>query len=132
MEGLQDQLAKVQLEDGWREMNIKWLLSEKTVGCRSAVLFKAVLKVGTAHEKHIHHNADELVYIISGKGRHGQGDEEWEVEPGDSYYVPRGLVHWAYGIDVNDPMTSVGVYVGAGCIEDTGYAFVERLENKFW
>ncbi|OGP94523.1 MAG: hypothetical protein A2157_08390 [Deltaproteobacteria bacterium RBG_16_47_11] len=72
------QPAKVKSEEGWREMNIRWLLSEKTVGSRNAVLFKAIIKAGAAHEKHIHHKADELVYIISGKARHGQGDEEWE------------------------------------------------------
>ncbi len=122
------QPAKVKSEEGWREMNIKWLLSEKTVGSRNAVLFKAVIKAGAAHEKHIHHKADELVYIISGKARHGQGDEEWDVGPGDSYFIPRGMVHWSYGTDPNDPYTVVGVYVGAGSIEDTGYEFVERLE----
>ena len=124
--------AKVKFENGWREMNIKWLLCEKNVGSREAVLFKAVIKAGSAHEKHIHHKADELVYCISGKARHGQGDEEWDVGPGDSYYMPRGMVHWSYGTDPKDPYVVVGVYVGAGSLEDTGYEFVERLEPKLF
>lgn len=122
--------AKVKRDDGWREMNVKWLLSEETVGCRSAVLYKAVIKAGAAHEKHLHRNADELVYIISGKGRHGQGNEEWDTEPGDSYYIPRGMVHWSYGTDPDDPVTLIGAWVGAGSLEDTGYEFIERLEGN--
>ncbi len=120
--------ARVKFEDGWRQLNIKFLLSRETVGCGSAVLFKSVFKAGSAHEKHIHHKADELVYVISGKGRHGQAEEEWDVGPGDSYFIPRGLVHWAYGIDSSDPLTLVGVYVGGGSLEETGYEFVERLK----
>ena len=124
------QPAKVKSEEGWRQLNIKFLLTKETVGCESAVLFETVFKAGSAHEKHIHHRADELCYVIKGKGRHGQGDEEWDVGPGDSYYVPRGLIHWAYGIDSSDPLTLVGVYVGGGSIEETGYEFVERLAKK--
>jgi len=123
------QPARVKRNEGWREMNIKWLLDEKTVGFKSAVLFKAVIKAGAAHEKHLHHKADELVYIISGKGRHGLGDEEWDIGPGDAYLNPRDIVHWSYGTDSNNPLTLVGVYVGAGSLEDTAYEFVERLEK---
>ena len=123
------QPAPVKRDEGWREMNIKWLLGEKTVGIKSAVLFKAVVKAGAAHEKHLHHKVDELVYIISGKGRHGLGDEEWDIGPGDAYLNPRGIVHWSYGTDPSDPVILVGVYVGAGSLEDTGYEFVERLEK---
>jgi len=123
------QPAPVKRDEGWREMNIKWLLGEKTVGIKSAVLFKAVVKAGAAHEKHLHHKVDELVYIISGKGRHGLGDEEWDIGPGDAYLNPRGIVHWSYGTDPSDPLILVGVYVGAGSLEDTGYEFVERLEK---
>jgi len=124
------QRARVQSEDGWREMNIKWLLCQETVGCQSAVLFKAVIRAGAAHEKHIHRQADELIYIIQGKGRHGQGEEEWDVGAGDSYFIPRGLTHWAYGTDPGDPLTLVGTYVGGGSLAETGYEFVEKLERK--
>ena len=123
------QPARVKRDEGWREMNIKWLLGEETVGLKSGVLFKAVIKAGAAHEKHLHQKADELVYIISGKGRHGLGDEEWDIGPGDAYLNPRGIVHWSYGTDPNDPLTLVGVYLGAGSLEDTGYEFVKRLEK---
>ena len=123
------QPARVLRENGWREMNIKWLLGEQTVGLKSAVLFKAVIKAGAAHEKHLHRKADELVYIISGKGRHGLGEEEWDIGPGDAYLNPKDIVHWSFGTDPNDPLVLVGVYVGAGTLEDTGYEFVARLEK---
>ena len=123
------QPARVMRENGWREVNIKWLLGEQTVGLKSAVLFKAVIKAGAAHEKHLHRKADELVYMISGKGRHGLGEEEWDIGPGDAYLNPKDIVHWSFGTDPNDPLVLVGVYVGAGTLEGTGYEFVSRLEK---
>ena len=124
------QPARVQLKDGWREMNIRFLLDKKTVGITSAVLWKAVIKAGAVHQKHVHRVADEVCYVIKGKGRHGQGDEEWDIGPGDSYFAPRGLAHWAYGTDPKDPLTVIGTYVGGGSLEDTGYEFVEALDPK--
>jgi quercetin dioxygenase-like cupin family protein len=117
--------AKVRYEDGWREVNIKFLLTEKNVHSQSAILYKALIKFGASHAKHLHRKADELVYIISGKGRHGQGDEEWDIGAGDSYFIPRGMVHWAYATDPNDPLNIIGAYVGAGSFEETGYESVE-------
>jgi len=124
------QPAKVRSEEGWRQMNIKWLICEENMGCKSAVLFKAVIKAGAAHEKHLHSNADELTYIISGKGRRGMGDEneEWDIGAGDICFYPRGMVHWTYGTDPDDPLVAIGAYVGAGSLENTGYEFVEKIK----
>jgi quercetin dioxygenase-like cupin family protein len=85
---------------------------------------------GAAHEKHIHHKADEFCYLISGKGRFGVGNEEWDVEAGDAFLAPRGMVHWGYGTDPNEGETVVGVYVDAGSLEDTGDEFVESLKRE--
>ena len=88
-------------------MNIRFLLCKETVGCTSAVMYRAIHKYGAAHEKHIHHNADEYVYCISGKGHRWQGDEEWDVGPGDAFFIPRGMVHAALGTDPDDPFSVV-------------------------
>ncbi|MFQ5895334.1 MAG: cupin domain-containing protein [Nitrospinota bacterium] len=119
--------ASLDKAEGWR-MNIKWLLNRHTVGCESACLFHATFRPGAAHEKHKHTNADEVVFVVSGKGAHGQGEEEWEVGPGDAYFVPRGMVHWGRATDPADPFVVVGAYIGVGSLEESGYAFVERLE----
>jgi len=50
------------------------------------------------HKKHIHPNAEEIFYILSGKGIGGveEGAEEVEIVKGDTVWVPRGAVHWLY------------------------------------
>ena len=46
------------------------------------------------HKKHSHPNAEEIMYILSGRGRAGMEEAEFEVEAGDTIWVPRGAVHW--------------------------------------
>ena len=122
--------ASVKQDQGWRKIDIKFLLCEKTIGLGAGVLYRTIVEAGGAHEKHRHRNSDELVYIISGKGRHGAGDEEWDIAAGDAYLNPKGVVHWTYATDPNEPLVLVGVYIGAGSVEDTGYDFVESLQPK--
>ena len=43
--------------------------------------------------KHYHNSADEIQYIISGKGVFWLGDEKREVGPGDLIVIPKGTAH---------------------------------------
>ena len=43
--------------------------------------------------KHYHNSADEIQYIISGKGIFWLGDEKREVGPGDLIVIPKGTAH---------------------------------------
>jgi quercetin dioxygenase-like cupin family protein len=45
--------------------------------------------------KHYHNSADEIQYIISGKGVFWLGDEKREVGPGDLIVIPKGTAHAA-------------------------------------
>ncbi len=42
---------------------------------------------------HIHRDADEFFYVISGTGTATLGDQETAIEPGDVVFVPSGSVH---------------------------------------
>lgn len=43
--------------------------------------------------KHFHNSADEIQYIIAGKGTFWVGNEQREVGPGDLIVVPKGSAH---------------------------------------
>jgi quercetin dioxygenase-like cupin family protein len=40
------------------------------------------------------HPGEQVLYILEGKGRVGNGTEEWEVGPGDIVYTGPGERHW--------------------------------------
>lgn len=43
--------------------------------------------------KHYHTSADEIQYVISGKGTFWLGSEQREVGPGDLVIIPKGTAH---------------------------------------
>lgn len=48
---------------------------------------------GTAPPLHIHHDADEMFYVIDGEVTVFVGDERIEAGPGDFVFVPMGVTH---------------------------------------
>jgi mannose-6-phosphate isomerase-like protein (cupin superfamily) len=53
--------------------------------------------------KHKHHKEDNFWYIVSGQGTVLLGDKEFQVIEGDSFMIPKGVVHSAK-TDVNNKM----------------------------
>ena len=77
----------------------------------------------SSHKKHIHENAEEVIYILSGKGISGIGDSEAEMCPGDTMFVPRGAVHWFYN-PFDEPVEMIFIYTRPS-LKSAGYTIVE-------
>jgi uncharacterized RmlC-like cupin family protein len=75
------------------------------------------------HKKHTHENAEEIMYILSGKVMGGVVDQEFEVVKGDTVWVPRGAVHWAYN-PFDEPCEFVFLDTRAS-FRSAGYEIVE-------
>jgi quercetin dioxygenase-like cupin family protein len=73
------------------------------------------------HKKHIHPDAEEVFYILSGKGIGGVGDgtEEIEIDAGDTVWVPKGAVHWLYN-PFEDTCEILFIY-SASSLNSAGY-----------
>ncbi len=120
--------APVRRGAGWAKMDIRWVASDTTMGTKTACFWRTVFPPGAAHHKHIHRKADEIFYMIRGRGMHGLGDREYPVRAGDVFYIPRGRVHWMRNPDPRRPVELVGVYVGAPNLRATGYVYVGEIE----
>jgi len=77
------------------------------------------------HKKHYHPEAEEVFYIISGKGIGGVGEdsEETEIVQGDTIWVPKGAVHWLYN-PFDEPCEILFIYA-APSLDSAGYEVVE-------
>ena len=77
------------------------------------------------HKKHIHPAAEEVFYILSGKGIGGVGDgtEEIEIVAGDTVWVPKGAIHWLYN-PFEEPCEILFIYAAAS-LASAGYEIVE-------
>lgn len=60
---------------------------------------------------HQHDTSDEVLYILSGRGRMTAGDKQYTVSAGDAVRLPRGLPH---GLTVLAPLRAIQSYAPPG------------------
>ena len=60
--------AALRSEDGWIDMDVRWLLTRDTVGAEHSVFGITVFPPGSKHDIHRHPNAEEFEYLVSGRG----------------------------------------------------------------
>jgi quercetin dioxygenase-like cupin family protein len=67
------------------------LQSEETA--ESVTMFEEVAPTGTATAFHIHHNSDEVAYVLGGEVTFKIGDQVTVGGPGTCAFIPRGVAH---------------------------------------
>ena len=128
----------LKLEDGRIEPIKDLMASEKEFALRRILVDEQIggakeLTFGYArfeprtsyHKKHIHPHAEEVFYVLSGKGIGGVGENTAEVEivAGDTVWAPKGMVHWLYN-PFEEPCEIIFVYT-CPSLASSGYEIVE-------
>ena len=73
------------------------LVDEDSLGAEDITFGYSKFEPHTSiHKKHTHPEAEEIMFILKGKGITGIKDEEFELKEGDTLFVPRGEKHWFY------------------------------------
>jgi mannose-6-phosphate isomerase-like protein (cupin superfamily) len=72
---------------------IRELLAHRNSGIRNQSLAEARLPVGGATAPHFHPAAEEIYYLLQGRGRMHIESEVREVGPGDAIAIPPGARH---------------------------------------
>ncbi len=133
-EGLSEGIL-VNVEDVKRcELNAKegWSISDFRLpvgrhnGSRAA-LYWAKLLPGDVHQKHRLDNCEELYYVISGRGVVGAGADRVEVRGGHVHYIPKGVERFMRNASPTEPLEVIGVYTGAGSLEEIGYVYTGEV-----
>jgi quercetin dioxygenase-like cupin family protein len=122
--------AGVASDEGWKEMDIRFFDGSIT-GSKNACLFRTIFTPDAAHERHFHPNADEFIYVVSGRAALGTESHEHVATAGTIDFVPAGKVHWARNLDENEPLEIVGLYIGGNSIEEAGYEFVGEITEEY-
>jgi len=102
------------------------LIDEEIGGAKHLTFGHAAFAPKTSyHKKHVHPHAEEVFYVLSGKGIGGVGEDSGEVElvPGDTIWVPQGAVHWMYN-PFDEPCEILFLYT-APSLAAAGYKVVE-------
>ena len=123
--------APVRTEDGWRNMDIRFVVRGDNADSSEVCFWRTVFPPGAAHERHYHPNAAEVLYVLRGRGAAGTADEEHEVTPGTAQYIPKGAVHWLRNLDSDAELEIVGCYAPVGSLEEAGYVFVGDITAEY-
>jgi quercetin dioxygenase-like cupin family protein len=59
----------------------------------SVMMFEEVAPAGTVTNFHMHHDSDEMAYVLSGEVTIKIGDQVTDGGPGTCAFIPRGIPH---------------------------------------
>ena len=114
--------ARMSAEDGWSITDFRMPIGRHNGS--PTTLFWAKFMPGAVHKKHRHDNCEEIYYVIRGHGLAGAGPDRAEVRGGHVHYIPTGVEHFLYNLSKTEPLEAIGIYIGAGSVEETGYAYM--------
>jgi quercetin dioxygenase-like cupin family protein len=111
-------------QDGWIDMDVKWLLTRESVGATETVVGRTVLPPGASHALHRHPNAEEWEYVLAGEGVKKIGDSEIAIAPGEIVFAPKNAPHALANTSSTEPLVTLWGYCGAGSLAEAGYILV--------
>jgi quercetin dioxygenase-like cupin family protein len=113
--------GSLKAEDGWINMNVKWLITKDSVGSQQTVFGITVFPPGAAHDVHRHPHAEETEYIVEGHGIARVGDDDVIVGPGDIVFADSDEYHGFVNTSDTERAVMVWCYGGAASLEQAGY-----------
>ncbi len=72
------------------------LANPGATGGRQLTVMDAKLNVGQGHNFHKHPEQEEVIYVLAGKIEQWIGEEKRILGPGDSVFIPAGVVHGSF------------------------------------
>lgn len=73
-----------------------WYCRPGMVKETNLMFVRAHLQPGQAHRFHYHPKMEEILYVLSGSAEQWVEREKRQMCPGDSLYLPAGIVHGTY------------------------------------
>ena len=130
--------ASAKRDIGFANMDIRFLITDKSSGAQELSLFRTVFSPGfSAHQKHYHVDIEEVIFGIRGRGAVGMelpsGEvNEYEVSPGVAVFVPKNCVHWFRNLDPNEEVEICGVYSAsdAGDYKPEDYKYIGEITGQ--
>ena len=113
--------GSLKAEDGWVNMNVKFLITRDTVGSSQTVFGITIFPPGAKHDIHRHPHAEETEYIVEGRGVARVGDDDVEMGPGDIVFVRADDYHGFYNTSDTDRAVMIWCYGGAASLAEAGY-----------
>jgi quercetin dioxygenase-like cupin family protein len=108
---------------------LRWLCNPPSTGAGALTVIDVTLLPGKGHNFHKHPDQEEVILCIAGKVEQWVDREKRILGPGDSAFIPAGVVHASF--NVGDGEAKVAAILGP-CKGDIGYEVVEMGAEAPW
>ena len=73
-----------------------WYFKDGLGDAGHLVFVRGCIQTGSGHPFHAHPEMDEIIYVLRGEMEQWIEKEKRILGPGDSLYIPRGVIHGCY------------------------------------
>ena len=108
---------------------LRWLSHPPATGAKALTVIDVTLSPGKGHAFHKHPDQEEVILVVAGEVEQWLDREKRLLGPGDSVFIPAGVVHASYNVGTED--AKVAAILGP-CVGDIGYVSVEVADEAPW
>lgn len=107
-----------------------WCCRPADMSVKSLVVVEVTLVPGGGHAFHKHPRQEEVVYVLEGEVEQWLEQEERILQPGDSAFIPAGMVHASFNATQRDAklLAILGPCIG----RQNGNEVVEVVDEAPW
>jgi quercetin dioxygenase-like cupin family protein len=108
---------------------LRWLSNPPATGAAALTVIDVTLAPGKGHDFHKHPDQEEVLLIVAGRVEQWVDREKRILGPGDSAFVPAGVVHASFNAGQDD--ARIAAILGP-CVGEVGYVSVEVGDEAPW
>lgn len=108
---------------------LRWLSNPPATGAAQLTVIDVTLNPGKGHNFHKHPDQEEVIVCIAGQVEQWLGEEKRLLGPGDSVFIPAGLVHASFNAGTGEARLAA---ILGPCVGDVGYVSVEMGDEAPW
>jgi quercetin dioxygenase-like cupin family protein len=100
-----------------------------TTQAQLLTVMEVILTPGKGHNFHKHPDQEEVISVVEGRIEQWLEQKRQELGPGESVFIPAGVVHASFNISNSAAKLMV---VLAPCVGETGYEVVDVADQAPW
>ncbi|MEL6924251.1 MAG: cupin domain-containing protein [Bacteroidota bacterium] len=108
---------------------LKRVCDPEVTGAKDLTVFDVTLFPDKGHAFHHHPNQEEVIYCLAGTVEQWVGTSKQILVPGDSCFIPAGMVHASFNIGEGNAKV---LAILSPCIGEEGYELEEVYEEAPW
>jgi len=106
-----------------------WMSNPPNTGAKQLTVIDVNLAPGKGHDFHKHPDQEEVIYIVAGEVEQWVDRESRKLGPGDSAFIPGGVVHASFNVGKSDAKI---VAILGPCVGPIGYELVDVAGGVPW